>query len=112
MTTLRAVLIQSQDTPIVQTDLYVSTGVTSTIDKLTATNTAATTQSISVNLIPSAGAAGANNLIAKTISILAGQSYQFPEIVGHDLAPGDKISAIASLAGITIRCSGRVTTPN
>ena len=112
MTTQRAVLIQSQDTPIVQTDLYTSTGVTSTIDKLTATNTTAGTLTISINLIPSAGAAGATNLIAKTISILAAQSYQFPEIVGHDLAPGDKISGIASATGSTVRCSGRITTPN
>lgn len=112
MTTQRTVLIQSQDTPIVQTDLYVSTGVTTTIDKLTATNTTAATQTVSVNLIPAAGAAGATNLISKAASILAGATYAFPEIVLHDLAPGDKISVIASAAGVTIRSSGRVTTPN
>lgn len=111
MTTQRTVLIQAQDTPIVQTDLYVSAGVVSTIDALTATNVSAGTLTISVNLVPAAGAAGPTNLLSKLISLLAGATYTFPEIRGHDLAAGDKISAIASATGITIRASGRVTTP-
>lgn len=111
-TTQRTVLIESQDAPVTQTTLYTSTNVTTTIDKMTATNTTNATQTISVNLVPPAGSVGSGNLIAKTISILAGQSYQFPEIVGHDLAPSGIVSVIASLTGVTIRASGRVTTQN
>jgi len=110
MTTLRKVLIESQDAPIAQATLYTATGVTATIDRMTATNTTAGVLTISVNLLPPAGAAGATNLFAKAISLAAGTSYQFPEIVGHDLAPGGAISVIASATGIAIRASGRETT--
>lgn len=111
MTTVRKVLVESQDTPIVQTALYTAaTGVTATVDKITATNVSGGTLTISVNLIPPAGSAGSGNLIAKTVSILSNASYQFPEIVGHDISPAGVLSVIASATGITFRVSGRETT--
>lgn len=112
MSTQKVVLIESQDTPVAQTTLYISTGQTTAIDKMTATNTTAGPQTISVNVVPFGGTVGAPNLLAKAISIAAGGSYQFPEIVGHVLAPGDFISVIASVTGITLRASGRATTQN
>jgi hypothetical protein len=112
VSTQRTVLIESQDTPIAQTTLYTSTNATSAIDAMTATNTTGAIQKISVNLVPFGGAVGANNLLVSQVSIAAGGSYQFPELVGHVLAAGDFISVLATATGITLRASGRVTTAN
>lgn len=112
MSTQQAVLIQSRDTPIADTTVYISAGQTTRVDKMTATNTTAAALTISVNMVPSGGSVGATNQLVKTLSIAAGQSYAFPEIVGHSMAAGDFISVIASATGITLRASGRVTTAN
>jgi hypothetical protein len=111
MTVTAKPLIEAKDCETAQTTQYTTPAGTRTlIDKLTATNTGAGTASISVNLVPSGGTAGATNLITKTKALAAGESYTFPEIVGHVLAAGDFISAVASAAGITIRASGREVT--
>jgi hypothetical protein len=47
-------------------------------------------------------------LIVKTKSLLAGETYRFPEIVGQALEPGGFISTLASAASsINIRSNGR-----
>jgi hypothetical protein len=47
-------------------------------------------------------------LIVKTKTLLPNETYTFPELVGHILAPGGYISTIAGTASaINIRCSGR-----
>jgi hypothetical protein len=52
--------------------------------------------------------AGNQNLIVKTKTLLPNETYTFPELVGHILAPGGFISTIAGTASaINIRCSGR-----
>ena len=91
-----------------QTTQYTATNVRTIIDKFTGTNTTAGAVTLSVNLVTSGGTAGSDNLIAKTVSIAAGATYTFPEIVGHVLNSGDFISTLASAAtSITIRASGR-----
>jgi len=66
---------------------------------------------LSVNLVTSAGSAGDLNLVVKTKSLAAGETYTFPEIVGQVLAPSGFISTIASAAtSISIRASGREIT--
>jgi hypothetical protein len=110
MTTQRKVFIQSQDTPTSATKLYQAVNCTAQIDKLTATNTTATAQTVSVYLVPSGGSVLSSNLVAKSVTIGAGLSYLFPEITGHDLANGDAIWGIASASGVTIRAGGRETT--
>jgi hypothetical protein len=111
MTVTAKPLIEAKDAETAQTTQYTAPANTrALIDKLTATNTSGSTASISVNLVPSGGTAGATNLITKTKALAAGESYTFPEIVGHVLAAGDFISAVASAAGITIRASGREVT--
>lgn len=102
------VLIPSKDAEIAQTTQYTATVVRAIIDKFTATNYSAVAVTLSVNLVTSAGAAGNSNLVVKTKSLAAGETYTFPEIVGHTLNPGDFISTIASAAtSISIRSSGR-----
>ena len=94
-----------------QTTQYTAVGLTAIIDKFTATNYGATTTTISVNLVTSADTAGNQNLIVKTKSLQPSETYTFPEIVGHVLAPGGFISTIAGAASsVNIRASGREVT--
>jgi hypothetical protein len=81
------------------------------IDKFTATNYTAGAVTLSINLVTAADTAGNQNLIVKTKSLAAGETYTFPEIVGHVLGPSDFISTIASAAtSINIRATGRQIT--
>lgn len=94
-----------------QTTQYTAAAVTAIIDKFTATNYGAVTTTISVNLVTSADTAGNQNLITKTKSLQPAETYTFPELVGHVLAPGGFISTIAGAAtSINIRASGREVT--
>jgi hypothetical protein len=104
------VLFEAKDAGTAQTTDYTSANARTIIDKLTACNTTAGALTLSVNLVPLAGTAGATNLIVKTKSIAAGETYTFPELVGQYLMPGGFISSIASAAGITIRACGREIT--
>jgi len=108
MTVSVKVLIPAKIAENAQTTQYTATGVTTLIDKFTATNYSAAAATISVNLVTLAGAAGNLNLIVKTKTLQAGETYTFPEIVGAALAAGDFISTIAGTAtAINIRASGR-----
>lgn len=104
-------LIAAKDAENVQTTQYTAVSVVAIIDKFTATNHSGGAATLSIHLVPALGAPGVTNLIVKEKSLAAGEAYTFPEIVGHTLAPGDRISTLASAAGaIAIRCSGREIT--
>ena len=78
------------------------------IDKFTATNTSASTATISVNLVSALDTPGNKNLINKSKSLTASETYTFPELVGQILTTADYISTIASAASaINMRVSGR-----
>lgn len=111
MTVSAKVLIPAKIAENAQTTQYTATGVTTIIDKFTATNYSAATATLSVNLVTSADTAGNQNLITKTKSLQAGETHTFPELTGHILAPGGFISTIAGTAtAINIRASGREIT--
>lgn len=98
----------AEDSPTTQ---YTALGVTAIIDKFTATNYSALAATISVNLVTATGAAGNDNLIVKTKTLQPSETYTFPELVGHVLAPSGFISTIAGTASaINIRASGREVT--
>ena len=104
-------LIVAKTAENAQTTQYTASGVTAIIDKFTATNYSATAASISVNLVSPSGSASNDNLIVKTKTLQASETYTFPELVGHVLSPGAFISTIASAASaINIRASGREVT--
>ena len=104
-------LIPAKIAEATQTTQYTATGVTAIIDKFTATNYSATAATISVNLVTSADTAGNQNLITKTKTLQPSETYTFPELVGHVLAPGGFISTIAGTAtAINVRASGREVT--
>jgi hypothetical protein len=111
MTVTPTNIIPSKIAENVQTTQYTSSGVTTIIDKLTATNYSATSATISVNLVTVTDTAGNQNLIVKTKTLQPSECYTFPEIVGHILSNGSFISTVASAAtSINIRASGRVVT--
>lgn len=102
------VLVPAKIAENTQTTQYTATSVTAIIDKFTATNYSAAAATISVNLVTSADTAGNQNLITKTKTLQAAETYTFPELVGHYLMPGGFISTIAGTAtAINIRVSGR-----
>ena len=106
-----AVLIASKTAEATQTTQYTSTGVTTIIDKFTATNYSASAATISVNLVNPSSTASNDNLIVKTKTLQAGETYTFPEIVGAALSSGAAISTLAGTgSAINIRASGRIVT--
>ncbi len=108
MTVIAKTLIPAKQAENSQTTQYTAIGVRAIIDKFTGTNTSAGAVTLSINLVTSADTAGNQNLIVKTKTLAAGETYNFPEIVGHILDAGGFISTIASAAtSITIRSAGR-----
>jgi vancomycin resistance protein YoaR len=111
MTVTVKVLIPSKIAENTQSTQYTATNVTTIIDKFTATNYSTSAASISVNLVSAADTAGTQNLIVKTKTLQPSETYTFPEIVGHALAPNGFISTLASASlSINIRASGREIT--
>jgi hypothetical protein len=104
-------LVPSKDVADTQTTQYTANGVTTIIDKFTATNYSASAATISVNLVTVSFSAGNSNLITKTKTLQPSEVYTFPELVGQVLNPGDFISTIAGTASaINMRVSGREVT--
>ena len=94
-----------------QTAQYTATNCKCIIDKFTVTNTNTSNVTISVNLVASGGSAGNANLIVKTRSVVPGETYLCPELVGQVLEAGGFISTLASAAtSLTITASGREIT--
>lgn len=111
MTVNVKVLIPAKTAENTQVTQYTSVGVTTIIDKFTATNYSALAATISVNLVTVATTAGNQNLIVKTKTLQPSETYTFPEIVGAALAPSGFISTIAGTAtAINIRANGREIT--
>ena len=108
MTVTVKVLIPAKVAENTQTTQYTASGVTTIIDKFTATNYSASAATISVNLVTGASTAGDANLITKTKTLQPAEVYTFPELVGQVLMPSSFISTIAGTASaINIRSSGR-----
>ena len=111
MTVIAKPLATSDYAPAVQTTVYTAgTSTRTIIDKCTAYNGSVSAVPITVNIVPSAGTAGADNVIAvKAVS--AGETYTFPEVVGHVLETGEFVSIVAgSASALVFRMSGREIT--
>lgn len=108
MTVTVKVLVPAKTAEATQSTQYTATNVTAIIDKFTATNYSGSAATLSVNLVTGADTAGNQNLIVKTKTLQAGETYTFPELVGQVLASSGFISTIAGTASaINIRVSGR-----
>ena len=111
MTVSVKVLVPAKIVEGTQTTQYTANGLTTIIDKFTATNYSASAATISVNLVTTSGTAGNLNLITKTKTLQPAEVYTFPELVGQVLNSGDFISTIAGTAtAINMRVSGREVT--
>jgi hypothetical protein len=94
-----------------QTTQYTAANCKTIIDKFTVTNTNTANVTFSVNLVALAGTAGTANLIVKARSIVPGETYLCPELVGQVLEDGGFISTLAGAAtSLTITASGREVT--
>lgn len=94
-----------------QTTQYTALGVTTIIDKFTATNYSGDAATITVTIVTVNQSAGANNMITKAKTLQPSEVYTFPELVGQVLNPGDFISTTAGTAtSINMRVSGREVT--
>lgn len=101
-------LAQAQFAPATDTVIYTATDVTTIVDKFIAANTDSSTRTITVNIIPSGGSVGGQNIITSALSLTAGQSLDLPEQKNQILNPGDMISVKASVASkVVVRVSGR-----
>lgn len=108
MTVTVKVLIPAKVAEATQTTQYTASGVTTIIDKFTATNYSAASATLSVNLVTGGDTTGNQNLITKTKTLQPAEVYTFPELVGQVLMPSGFISTIAGTASsINIRSSGR-----
>jgi hypothetical protein len=108
MTVTAKNLVPAKTVEATQTTQYIANGVTTIIDKFTATNYSGSAATISVNLITATGTASNDNLIVKNKSLAASETYIFPELVGQILPSGGFISTIAGTASaINMRVSGR-----
>ena len=108
MTVTVKTLLEAKQAENSQTTQYTAEAVRAAIDTFTATNTSASNATLSVNIVANSGSVSDANLIVDERAIAAGDTYTFPELVGHVLQPGDFISTIASAASaLTIRVSGR-----
>lgn len=106
MTTTPKVLFESKLAESAETVQYTATNCKASIDKLTAANVSGANVTLTVHLVPPAGAAGPANAIIKQIA--PGTTWPFPSVIGHILEAGGAISTIASVAGaVSIRASGR-----
>lgn len=112
MATTVTTLVPSKFAENSQTTQYTAAaGTKVVIDKFTVTNNGAASATLSVNLVPSGDTAGDENRIINAKAVTPGECYTCPEVVGHDLVPGEFISTLASAAStLTIRVSGRVAT--
>lgn len=94
-----------------QTTQYTAANCKTIIDKFTVTNTNTANVTFSVNLVVSGGTAGTANLIVKGRSVVPGETYLCPELVGQVLEDGGFISTLAGTASaLTITASGREVT--
>ena len=101
-------LYETGAAPNAETTIYTSTGLLTIIDKLTSYGVAVA--DVTLKLVPSGGSAATANIMAKK-TFAIGESYTWPELVGHTLAPGDFISVLASVASaVNLRISGRQVT--
>lgn len=91
-----------------QTTQYTATAVRAIIDKATVTNTDTVNRTFSVNLVTASGSAGNSNLVIDDKTVVPGETYLCPELVGQVLDPSGFISTIASAnTALTLRVSGR-----
>lgn len=111
MTVKSRPLCAAQYMAAADTPLYTAgAGVTAIIDKVTAYNSDTGALLVAFNIVPNAGSVGASNKVVSK-SLAPGETYTFPEVVGHVIESGGVLSGIAASATkVVVRISGREAT--
>ena len=109
MTVTAKALFQAVQAQATDTTHYTTPAGTRTIlDKFTGTNTTIAPATVTVNIVAASTPVSAANTITSAKTLQAGESYTFPELVGHVLNPGDYINIVSGTASsISVRASGR-----
>lgn len=111
MTVTVKTLVPPKQLEATQTTQYTATSAKALIDKATVTNTDTVNRTFSVNIVQSGGSATNANLIIDDRTVVPGETYLCPELIGHELDPGAFISTVASATtALTLRVSGREIT--
>jgi hypothetical protein len=112
MAVTQVVLVQAKQVENSQTTQYTAAATTKAIiDKFTVTNNSAANVKFSCNLVEISDTPADRNLIVNEREITPEETYNCPELIGHDLDPGDFISTLADTASaLTMRVSGREIT--
>ena len=108
MSVLTTPLVTSKYASNTETTEYTSDAGTRTIlDKFTAYNGHTAAVLVTVKIVPQGATAAAQHVIASK-SIQPGETYTFPEVVGHVLEPAGFVSVVAATASaVVLRISGR-----
>ena len=107
MSSKPAVFFEAQAIPAAETVVYTSpASIASIVNKFGGVNTSTTAIQVTVKVVPQGVSAAASHVLVNTRTLLAGESYGFPEIVGQTLNPGDFISVLPSATGLNLRGSG------
>lgn len=111
MTVTSKCLLESKALESSQTTQYTApTGTRTILDKLTAYNGHTTSVVVTINIVASGGSASASNIVVSK-SMAAGETYTFPEVVGHVLNAADFVSTLAGTASVVnMRITGREVT--
>ena len=103
MTTTVAVLLEASAATAAGVS-YTSTGCITAIDKLTATNESAALATVTAQLVSPDGTQTA----AFVKAVPAGSTWPFPEVIGHTLAAGGRLTMLCpTVNAIRVRASGR-----
>jgi hypothetical protein len=77
------------------------------IKKATFTNDHSSVVTVTINLVPSGGAAAYGNAVTKTKGLAAGETWSCPDVENHVMEAGGFISMVASVTEkIGVRISG------
>lgn len=112
MTVRASRLVQgAQLTNVVATYYTAPTGTTAVIKRAVFSNTTASPQTITVNVVTSGGTASAANQIINARTIAPGETYVSPELAGMVISPAETVQAVSSAgAAITFMASGILIT--
>ena len=83
-----------------------------TISAASVTNTTATAQSLTVYLVPAAGAPGVGNVVCSGRIVAPGETFNVSGCIGQTMAAGGTIQALSDAAtALTLVASGYITIP-
>lgn len=86
---------------------YYVASTTAIVHKVTFTNTDTSPRTVTLYYVPSAGTAGASNIIVSGATIFPNESWSPPDAVGHTLETGASIQAkISSGTAVNMYVSG------